>query len=166
MANNKKLEIKYFTEDLYFKTWQLIGDARTSIVKYRSRELHKYGVSRNYAWGLNAIKKLGDKATLSNIAAYSVLEKHSIKEMLDRMLKNSLVEKRLIKGSKQPIFRLTRKGLTAYTNAHKRESVKQVMSVLTEEELKFMQSCLTKLVNKTLEALSRSNSSTKQKPIK
>jgi len=166
VVNDKKLEIKYFTEDLYFKIWQLIGDARTSIVKFRSRELHKYGVSRNYAWGLNAIKKLGDKATLSNISAYSVLEKHSVKEMLDRMLKNSLVEKKLIKGSKQPIFRLTRKGLTAYTNAHKRESIRQIMSVLTEEEMKFMQSCLTKLVNKTLQELSKSNSSNKRKTIK
>ena len=150
----KKTDIKYFTEGMYFKTWQLLSDARISIVKYRSRELHKYGVSRNYAWGLNTIKKLGDRATISNITAYSVLEKHSVKEMLDRMLKNSLVEKHSSPKSKEPVFRLTEKGLIAYTNAHKRESIKRIMSILTPEEMKFMQACLSKLVKKTLEELS------------
>jgi len=136
----------YMHNEPDFRLWEAINAAHTLLSKYRSRELLKYGISHNYSWTLNVIKTLGDDATISGIAKYSTLEKHSISEILNRMLKKGLITKETGSNSREPPIRLTAEGMAAQKNARKRESIHRAMSILTEEEVEAALACLEKIV--------------------
>jgi len=92
------------------------------------------------------IPAIGDKATAAEIARYLFRETHSTYELLVRMEKEGLIKGHKNKGKTgQAVYKLTPKGLRAYHNSLKRESIHGTLSALTSEERDQLKSYLRKL---------------------
>lgn len=138
--------------DPYFNSWVLLHQTRDAILKTREKELSKYNISFMQAAVLFATEALGGKATLTELSEWLFREHHSVSTLINRMEKEDLVKKDRNSGKKNSIFvTLTAKGKQTYKQSIKRESIKEIMSCLPEEELRQLASSLQKLRGKALE---------------
>jgi len=100
------------------------------------------------------IQTFGGKATVGEIARWTLREPHSVSELLSRMEKEGLVRKVKELGKKSGVrVVLTEKGREAYYKSTARESIYETMSSLSEEERQQLRSCLRKLRYKALTQL-------------
>lgn len=134
--------------------WVMLHQARDAIVKVREKELKKYGISATKASALFNIQAIGYKATPSEIARHLLRESHSVSTILSRMEKQGLIRKVNDLDRKNMVrVYLTDKGQQVYHEAAKRESIREVMSCLSDEECRQLVSSLRKLRNKALKKL-------------
>ena len=104
-------------------------------LKIRQKELSRYGISMTSSAVLRSILRLGENATLKDISNDLFLERHSIREQLLRMEKDGLVELTKDKQRKNLVrMSVTDKGKELSRKANKPQSLKYIMSALTEEE--------------------------------
>ncbi len=137
-----------------YKLWVLLHQTRDAIRKARERDLRQVGISFIQAGVLACVKSLGNSATPANLSRWLLRERHTISELINRMVKEGLVRK--VKDlDKKNLVRvaLTDKGEQAYENSIKRESIHKIMSSLSEEEHRQLNLCLRKLLDKTLKEL-------------
>lgn len=140
--------------DEEFNLWVLLAQTRESLFKARQKELVKYDISPRQSAALFVIKTIGGNATAAEITRHLFRELHSTYEMLCRMEKG-----RLIKGVKnrkkagRVIYKLTPKGLRAYNQSIKRDSIRKIISCLTREEREQLKSSLKKLRDAALKIL-------------
>ena len=140
--------------DQDFNLWWLLVQTRDAILKARRKELRQYNVSGRNAATLFIIQSLGDNATPAEISRWLLREPHSISEILNRMEKQGLVRKIRDLARKNMVrVVLTEKGLEAYFQSTKLESVRKIMSSLFEEERQQLRSSLLTLRNKALKEL-------------
>ena len=135
------------TRDISRYSWLLIGRARHLMLEARQKELAPYNISPRQAYVVDILYNLGRKATLAELAKHVDREVNTLSQQMTRMESDGLVTKtqetpksRLLK------FELTEKGVTAYENSLKRQSIKKIMSVLSEEEKKTLIGMMQKVV--------------------
>lgn len=139
-------------KDQDYELWVLLAQTREAMYKARQKELIKYELSPRQSAVLFAIQAIGDGATLTDIARLLFRELHSTSELLTRMEKEGLIEKikDTKKGSRIRIT-LTKKGKEAYKQSTKRESIREIMSCLSEEERQQLWSSLKKIRDRALQ---------------
>lgn len=137
--------------DRYLDMWVWLSRTRDAIFSARRKELHKYGISARQASALFVLDALGDKAMPSEIAHWLLREPHSITEFLKRMEKDGLIERTKDPQRRNVIrVRLTEKGRKAFQKVTKLDSIHDIISVLSEAEMKQMQTLLEKLWYRSL----------------
>lgn len=133
-----------------FSLWTLIIQARDVLFRAREIELSKYGFTVVEARALYILNELGDQATPAEMSRHLFREHNTITALLNRMQNKGLITKtRDPENKKTWKIRLTEKGKEAYNNSLIRESIHEAFSVLTEDELDKVLSCLIKVCDQT-----------------
>jgi len=143
--------------DQDYRLWVLLNQVRDAVLKARQKELVQYNISATQAATLLVIEAIGAKATATEISRRLFREPHSVAGaagILSRMEKKGLV-RRLKDLDRKNLRRvvLTEKGREAYYQSTKRESIRQIMSSLSEEERQQLTSSLETLRDKALRFL-------------
>jgi len=134
--------------DKGFTLWNLLAEVKDTIAKARRKELATYGIPMGRAYVLFAIRAIGKKARPTDIARLTCRETHSVSEMLIRMEKEGLVRKTKDLAQKDHVrIRLTDKGRRMYHHTTHRESIKRIISCLSEKEQEQLSSYLYKLLD-------------------
>ena len=139
------------SNDQDYRLWVLLNQVRDAVLKARQKELNQYNISASQAAVLLVIEAIGPKATPAEISRRVFRKPHSVSGILSRMEKKGLV-RRLKDLDRKNLTRVvfTEKGREAYYQSTKRESIRQIMSSLPEEERKQLTSSLQTLRDKAL----------------
>ena len=144
------------SDDKLFNAFLLLLKTRRALFRTREMELYPLGITPEQCEILYILKIKKEGISQKEIARLVLKEPHSVSSIIDRMMAKGLVKK--TKDSKQKnlvrIF-LTTKGKDMHECSSRRESVHNVMSVLSEEELSRLYEYLEKLLNKGIEELDR-----------
>lgn len=117
-----------------YLAWTIMRNVGHLMERVRDRELAKYAINARQAGILRHIKVLGDKATPAQIARTMFKEPTSVSAMIIRMEKQGLVKRaKDCRKKNQVRVYLTEKGKKAHRDASRRESVKRIMSRLSQE---------------------------------
>ena len=139
------------SDDRDYILWVLLCQARDAVFKARNKELSQFDISAVQAAVLFVIKTIEEEATPTGISRWLLRQPHTISTLLTRMEKEGLVTKAKNLGKKREIkITLTEKGEQAYGQSLKRESIREVMSYLSEEERQQLSSSLEKIRDKAL----------------
>ncbi len=137
-----------FKADKDYNTWMLLSQIYKLVHKARVQELLKYDITPEQAgilFSTKAAEAFGHDKTLTTISRFTVLEPHSVSEILSRMEKNGLITK--TKGTRNVLsINITEKGQHAYELSTKREPIRDVMSCLSEGERQQLDRLLKKLL--------------------
>jgi DNA-binding MarR family transcriptional regulator len=121
------------------------------INRARQEELNQCGISLRNSGILNMIVRLGKSATPVAIARELFMEHHSVSETLRKMEAQGLVARiRDLKRKNLIRLELTPAGYDAYLKCTVRESIDDIMSVLTEAQKLELWSLLSKLRTKAM----------------
>ena len=127
----------------------LLGRARHLMVKARQKELAPYHISPRQANVLFILYNLGHKATLSELAKHTDRENNTLSIQMTRMERDGIVKKiRETPKSTLISFELTEKGIEIYEFAKQSKTLKEIMSVLSEEERQMLIAILKKIIKK------------------
>ena len=147
----------HFSADKDYNLWVLLSQARVMLFRARDKELSQYGITARQAAVLFAIKALNateGKATPAEISRWLLREPHTVSRILSRMEKDGLVSKMKGSGKKRKVcITLTEEGEQAYRHTLKRESIREIMSCLSEEEHQQLNSMLKTLRDRAIENL-------------
>ncbi|MEE9400163.1 MAG: winged helix DNA-binding protein [Dehalococcoidales bacterium] len=144
--------MKKLSTDADYNLWMLLVQTRNATLKARKKELTAYHISPRQSAILFFTQATEGKVTATEIARWLILEPHTISELLKRMEKDGLITK--VKGSskKRSVkIALTEKGRQAYHQSLKRESIRDILSCLSEAEQEQLRSSLKKIRDKALE---------------
>ena len=142
------------SDEHFYQLWVLLNQARDAAFRAREKELSVYGLTGIQAGVLFVIKTIGEKATPSEISRWLLREPHTISSLVDRMQKEGLVTKARKPGKKREIMvTLTEKGAQAYNQSLNRGSIKEIMSCLSEQELRQLRPLLERIRDKSLKEL-------------
>jgi len=146
MSQNRKL---YAAPD--YNLWILLFQARNAVVKARTRELKKCGVKGEESFALYVIKALGEQAIPATIARLLIREPNTVSGLLSTMEKKGLITRSPNRFHRNMVtLTLTEKGEKAHRKASKRESLRNVMSALSDKEQKQLVSSLKLIRGKAL----------------
>jgi DNA-binding MarR family transcriptional regulator len=122
-------------EDEVYRIWVRLHRVVELIVRSREKELARYGVPIRQVATLFAIHAFEDKATLTQLADFLGRRPHTISSILTRMEKDGLIRKRADEARHNVVrVSLTEKGLQAYANTTRRESINRIMTALAGNE--------------------------------
>lgn len=142
-------------EDKEYDIWILLSRIYHLIAMLRKLELSKYNILPVQSYILFIIKALGNETTPSKISEYVYQQRSSISDILNRMAKQGLIRKtNKLSGNKRVIISLTAKGEKALTLSKNREYLHKVMSSLTEEEKRQLESAMEILRDSAINELS------------
>jgi DNA-binding MarR family transcriptional regulator len=140
--------------DFYYRLWQMISNTTHVISKVRQRELNDESISMYSSGILDAVSRLGEKATPIAISKESSRERHSVSEQLSRMESGGLIRKVKDLHRKNLIrIELTEKGLKSFQRVNEQKSMKYIMTALTWEEQKELWALLAKVRERAIEYL-------------
>ena len=106
------------------------------------------------AMALLIIQAIDEPVTAADVSRWSFRETHTVTDILSRMEKQGLIRRDKNLHRKNLVrISLTAKGEEVYNKSLKRESIKRIMSVLSEEERLKLSLYLEKLWNKALHEL-------------
>jgi len=151
---DEEIEKKMFPNDREAKTWKLLLDTAHVVMKAREKELQKYNISAIKSVVLVLVHSSNNTLTPSQLARWTHRDPHTASELLARMEKEGLITKVQDLPRKNQIrVSLTPKGLNAYHKTIKRESIHDIISVLTAEEMRQIRSQLTRIRDRALQRL-------------
>lgn len=137
-----------------YMIWWLILQMRRSLHKAWAKELFQHNLTPEKVAAMFIITVIGYRATPSQISRYLLREPHSVSSLLKRMQEEGLVVRAKDLERKNLVrFALTEKGKKAYSLTTKRESIRNIMSCLSKEELQQMKEYLERLRTKAIEEL-------------
>jgi MarR family transcriptional regulator, organic hydroperoxide resistance regulator len=156
-----KENLDNISENLDFQTWWLLHQTRDVVFLLRSRELSQYGITTEQAANLFTMKFLSDrnrKITPGEISKVTLREPHSVSKILTRMEKEGFICKTTGLGKKknEVHITLTEKGEQAYKVSSNRDSIRALMSDFSKDELRQLNSLLTRLRNKAVQEINKS----------
>jgi DNA-binding MarR family transcriptional regulator len=107
-------QLKDKLEDEDFNLWRLLDHTVNALMRPREKELAYFNVTLEQAFIFHAILLEGGTSTYTRIAEISHRQYNSITTLINRMIKQGLVQKKKISGSKQYKISITKKGLALY----------------------------------------------------
>jgi DNA-binding MarR family transcriptional regulator len=142
------------SKDIDFGIWALLNQSRDVTLRVRENELSQYGVTAKEADALLHIFINNNNVTPAEISRILFREHNTISALLTRMEKKGLIVKARDKQQKN-MWRIsiTEKGMKAYFDATKRESLRIIMSSFSLAEKKQMMSFLKKIRDNALSQL-------------
>jgi DNA-binding MarR family transcriptional regulator len=141
-----------FEED--HELWGLLLQARDLLFKIRKNELQSQEIMPQEGHILHIIDSAGYKATPTSISRQLFLTCHSISERLSRIERKGLIRRVWDMDNKSSVrVEITEKGREIYNRSRELDSVREVMSVLSDEEHKLLRQALQKIVDKSIERL-------------
>lgn len=133
-------------EDQDYNSWVLLHQTRDVIYNAREKELRKHGISPMEAAVLFIVQAIGDEAIPAEISRWIFRKQHTVTSLLIRMERKGLVNRTRDLARKNLVrISVTEKGKQAYHNSMKRNSIHKIMSALSQEERKQLNSSLLKL---------------------
>jgi DNA-binding MarR family transcriptional regulator len=144
-------------EDKEYDIWILLSRVYHLVAMLRKLELSKFDILPVQSYILFIIKALGEEPTPSKISEYVYQQRTSISDILNRMVKQGLIKKTSNANSKKRvIITLTEKGEKALAISKNRVYLHKIMSLLSEEERKHLESGLEVLRDAAVNELSLS----------
>lgn len=136
-------------EDSLNDLWALMRVTVHSMFKIRKKELAKLSITPSKTAVLSHILALGRKAIPAEISRRMFREAHSVSSLLTRMENEKLV-RRVKDLEKKNLVRiaLTNKGRKIQRQAIRRNTVHEILGILSEAERKQLSNCLLKLREK------------------
>ena len=126
-----------------YDNWILLSRVYHMIAKLRRLELAKYNVQPVQAYILFILHALGGETSPTELSRYAYEDKSAISDILIRMEKQGLITKtKKTIGNGRVKVKLTEKGEEALRLSSEREFLRKVMSGLTPEKTKQLESCL------------------------
>lgn len=142
---------KSHSEDKDFNLWVMLEQARTAVGTARDKELYQYKVSFMKAAVLYIVNAIGSEATPAEISRWILRRSHSVSGLLERMEKDGLIKKAKDLPRRNLVrVTLTDKGKQILKETTKRESIHNVMSVLSASEQEQLYSMLQRLRDRAL----------------
>ena len=115
-------------------------------MKVRNKELNNYGISGIASGVLFLVHAMDNKITPADIAKQMLQEPNAISRLVSRMEKAGFLRKvKDLNKKNQVRIELTEKGLITYQKSIKRESLHNIMSVLSDEEMDQLSDYLKKI---------------------
>ncbi|MFC1901623.1 MarR family winged helix-turn-helix transcriptional regulator [Chloroflexota bacterium] len=149
--------VNHLSDDQDYQLWVRFNQARDVIFRAREKELGQYDITPRQVAILFTLKILNDikvKATIVEISRWVLREAHSVSRILTRMETEGLVSRsKGVDKRNEVVINLTEKGEQAYTQSLNRESIREIMSCISEEDRQQLFSYLKKLREKGLEYL-------------
>jgi DNA-binding MarR family transcriptional regulator len=137
-----------------YKLWRLIVQTQSAMWKARMRELHQNSISPWEAGITYRVHALGNQSTPAEISRWLLREPHTVSAVIKRLEKEGIVRKVKDLERKNMIrVELTDKGLELLKRASKRETIHRILSALSLEEQKLLQSLLGKIRNRAIEEI-------------
>ena len=137
-----------------YNLWVSLARTREALYKARKKELAQYSIPPRQAAVLPVVEAIGHEATPAELSRWLARESHSVSELLNRMEKQGLLRKiKDLDRKNQVRVELTQKGREAYHQVMKRESIHNIMSVLSEEQRQKLMSYLQLLGNAAMKEL-------------
>jgi len=150
----RRLVRNYLSVDKDYTLWGLLIQAKDMVFKAREKELRQYGISPEEAAVLFIVQSIGNQATPAEISRWLLRKPHTVSGILSRMEKKGLVRKTKDLDRENLVsVTLTEKGQQAYHQSTKIESIRQIMSSLSEDERQQLSSGLKKLRDRALKQL-------------
>jgi len=146
-------KIQSYSADDPFLLWVLIAQTKDAILKARQRDYSRFGISDDRRAILYIIMNNGGKATPVIIARNLFRELHSVTEMLKRMEKDGLVERRKGTGRSKVEVVITQQGSDVFEQSYHNETDQRIFSALTKQERERFSQYLWKLRSRVLEDL-------------
>jgi len=145
-AMNTKIE-----DNSYFKLWWLFIEASFFSSKARNKELSQYGITMEQAGILFCIKVLGDNVTSAELGRQRGRERNTMSEALSVMTRKGFITKTQDSVNKNQIrIQLTPKGRDIIEKYDRKESLHDIFSCLSEDELLLLEQLLRKIHKKAL----------------
>ncbi|MFC2039076.1 MarR family winged helix-turn-helix transcriptional regulator [Chloroflexota bacterium] len=142
------------TDNLTYGLWQMLHRTNHLMLKARQKELDAHGISIRSSAVLEMVTRLGKEATPVTMAQQIFIERHSLSEQLSRMEKEGLIVKiRDLEKKNKLRIEATEKGKQLSEKAARRESIGDILAVLTHEEQLELWSLLSKIRERTMEKL-------------
>ena len=130
-------------EDREYDIWILLSRVYHLIAMLRKLELSKFDILPQQSYILFIIKALGNETAPSKISEFVYQQRSSISDILNRMVKQDLIKKtNKSGGKKRVVVTLTEKGEKALLLSENRTYLHKVMSSLTEEKKRYLESAL------------------------
>ena len=140
---------RYPSKDPDHNLWTLIFQTQRALLKVRSRELDRYGLSPRQSAMLFIINAFKGDITIAEIGLWLLLEPHSVSETISRMERYGLVKKNRVARRRINIV-LNQKGEEVFLQSNERQSVHDTISCLYGEERQQLGSILQKLRNRAV----------------
>lgn len=139
-----------------FIIWALLNQAKDTLFKVRGNELNQYGISATESQVLFTINDLGGRTTPAAISRRVYREHNTVTALLDRMEKKGLISK-VRDQERKNIWRIdmTEKGKGVLRQSTKMESIHMVISILSDDELKQLETYLRKIRDNALKQLTK-----------
>ncbi len=142
-----------YAADDPFLLWVLIAQTRDAILKARQRDYGRYGISDDRRAVLYIIMNNGGSAAPVVIARNLFRELHSVTEMVKRMEKDGLVQRRKGTGRSKVEVTITQQGIDVFEQSHRNQTDQRIFSALTKQERERLSTYLWKLRSRTLQDL-------------
>ena len=138
--------------------WLLMGKIHHKRILLRQRELSEYNIPTRQLYMLQAIKDLGSKTTISEMAKTVEREVESISRQLVSMEKDGLIKRtRVSPKSRLLKIELTEKGIKLAKISGKSKAMDKIISVLNTEEQQKLYSLLNRMLIAINEDASENN---------
>lgn len=153
MVDDNGHKTQGYAADDPFLLWVLIAQTKDAILKARQRDYARFGISDDRRAILYIIMDNGGTATPVVIARNLFRELHSVTEMLKRMEKDGLVERRKGTGRSKVEVVITQQGIDVFEQSYHNETDQRIFSALTKQERERLSQYLWKLRSRVLEDL-------------
>jgi DNA-binding MarR family transcriptional regulator len=127
--------------------WVLLDRTHFAVTRSRLLELAQFNLTKEQAQVLYVLRLFGGSATMTQIASFTLRQRHSVSTLVNRMEKAGLVKK--VKVPKDKVFKviMTKKGKDRYSRVT-RKSLEMVFSSLSTADKRKLTLYLNQLQKK------------------
>jgi len=151
LVNARNLK-KRKREDREYDLWILISRVYHMIAKLRNVEMSKYGILPVQAYMLFIIQAMGNATTPAELSRFVYQQRNSVSDILKRMERQGLITKENKSNSNRRVLvKMTKKGEEVLQLSKQREHLHRIMSVLSEEKRRHLESLLELLKDSAIE---------------
>jgi DNA-binding MarR family transcriptional regulator len=141
-------------EDAEYDLWILMSRVYRMIAKIRNMEMSKYGILPIQSYMLFIIRAMGNETTPAQLARFAYQQRNSVSDILKRMEKQGLITKeKKSDANGRVLIKMTAKGEKVLELSKNRKHLHSVMSALTDEKKRQLESLLELLRDKAIEEL-------------
>jgi DNA-binding MarR family transcriptional regulator len=139
----------------YFQLWGILHQTAWALARNRQNELNDVGATAMQAAVMVIVKTVKGPITPAEISRWLFREPQSVSSLLNQMERKGLLRKAKDLERKNMVrVELTEKGEEVYRRSlEKTETLREIMSCLTEEERSYLERCLLKLRAQALKTL-------------